>query len=65
MFPKVASSYHVSINTTLLISRVGINFLLEELKANAFEKCKLSNLGVLKASQILGALIYLLVMVVL
>jgi hypothetical protein len=50
MFPKVASSYHVFINTTLPISRVGINFLLEELKANVFKKCKLSNMGVLKAS---------------
>jgi hypothetical protein len=39
--------------------------LIEELKANVFEKCKLSNMGVLKASWILGALIHLLVMVIL
>lgn len=65
MFPKVASSYYVFIDTKLPICGVGINFLLEELKANVFEKCKLSNMGVLKASWILGALINLLVMVVL
>jgi hypothetical protein len=50
MFPKVASSYYVFIDTKLPICGVGINFLLEELKANVFEKCKLSNMGVLKAS---------------
>jgi hypothetical protein len=50
MFPKVASSYYVFIDTKLPISGVGINFLIEELKANVFEKCKLSNMGVLKAS---------------